>query len=666
MDATTVLSIFMVLMLGIRSDLSVAALGGAGAPSALLGLGMLLWWFWHRLHSGRPEHNWQKWPPVQVALALFMVCVLISFTLASISPLPVLEANGADKALIQMAAFAGIILVAHDGIPTRERFLVLMRRIALFGGIYASLGLLQFVTKRSWVSGFSIPGLTPSGFGGIDVRDGYVRASATAIHSVEYAMVLTMILPVALTLAMRDTSRSAAARWYPALALLLAAGLSVSRSALLGLAAVMLVLFISWRPTERWVAVGAGIVGLLGMAVMMPGMTGTLLGMFDGSDPSITSRTDSYGLAFSFIKEHPLFGRGLGTFLPSYRIVDNQYLGLLVMVGVVGTAAFLMIILCAIGTVLRGRVRCEPSLHRDLGVAMVAMLLGGALLTAFFDSFSFPQACGMLMLAIGLCGAYRTLSTPAAEAQPGMLPRKITQRPLAQAMAKNWYVGVLAAVLVISLAPQINAARGVYWMKFDIVFLLPPGASHDNALRNGSGNIVPYAAMIEREFHDRHDLVELDTNGAPLYGTGTERGQSVYLLNVGGQWQAYFRDPAITVEVVAPTDAEALAMAQQTIDKIQQMAIVPQQELGVVPQSYITTRTNPERPTTYYVDVRTRRGLMALVLLAGAGGIIAAVVANEIRQVIGAKRPGRGNKPKRLRKKKGTTDGHGAGTPADG
>lgn len=635
MDATTVLSIFMALMLGIRSDLSVSALGGAGAPSALLGLGMLLWWMWHRLHSGRPKHDWQRWPPVQVALALFIICVLISFVLASIAPLPVLEANGADKALIQMAAFAGIILVAHDGIPSRDRFIVLMRRIALFGGLYAALGLIQFVTRRSWVSGFTIPGLQPSGFGGIDLRDGFVRASATAIHSVEYAMVLTMILPVALTLALRDTKRSFAARWFPASTLLVAAGLSVSRSALLGLLVVMIVLVLSWRPTERWIAVAAGIVGLAGMWILMPGMAGTLLGMFDGSDPSITSRTDSYGLAFSFIKEHPLFGRGLGTFLPSYRIVDNQYLGLLVMVGIVGTAAFLLIIFCALGTVLSGRARTESSLHRELGIALFAMVLGGALLTAFFDSFSFPQACGMLMLALGLCGAYRTLATPVPD-KPNQeeLVSNAGSHPLGNALRKNWYIALIAAALVLSFAPQINAAKGVYWMKFDVVFLLPPGASDENALRNGSGNIVPYAAMIERQFRGSHDLVELDTNGAPLYGTGTVSGQSVYLPNVGGQWQAYFKDPSITVEVVAPSNEEALSMAQHTVATLQEMAIRPQADIGVKKAGYITTRTNPESPTTYYVDVRTRRGLAGLLLLAGAGGAVAAVIAQELRKAI--------------------------------
>lgn len=408
LDATTVLSIYAALLLGIPSDLAVGTLGGAGAPSSLFGLGMLLWWCWHQIHVNRTAGNPRPANPIRLSFLVFFGCVMASFVVASLSPLPLPEANGADRALLQMAAFAGIVFVAHDGIPAKERFIVLARRIALFGGLYASLGLLQFLTNRSYVDAISIPGLQPSGFGGIDIRGGFVRASATGIHSVEYAMVLTMVLPLALTLALRDTNRPLLSRWFPATALVLASVLSVSRSALIGIAAVMLVLVVSWRPAERriavWVALAAGAM----IYLFVPGMAGTLLGMFGGGDPSITSRTDSYGIAVSFISESPILGRGLGTFLPAYRILDNQYLGLLIEIGFVGTVAFLGVLVTAMATAWRGRSR-EAGLHRDLGPALLAAVVGGSLLTAFFDAFSFPQACGLLMLTCGMCGAYRNL-----------------------------------------------------------------------------------------------------------------------------------------------------------------------------------------------------------------------------------------------------------------
>ena len=73
-----------------------------------------------------------------------------------------------------------------------------------------------------------------------------------------------------------------------------------------------------------------------------PNLFGSIVGLFAGApeDPSITSRTDSFDLPVEFIAPQPLFGRGLGTFLPKYRIFDNQYLVLLVTIGIVGTLAF--------------------------------------------------------------------------------------------------------------------------------------------------------------------------------------------------------------------------------------------------------------------------------------------------------------------------------------
>src|SRR5690606_16851310 len=66
--------------------------------------------------------------------------------------------------------------------------------------------------------------------------------------------------------------------------------------------------------------------GLAGMYVVVPGMAGTILGLFTGGDTSVSSRTDSYGKALEFLSVSPVFGRGSGTFMPSYHIFDNQYL----------------------------------------------------------------------------------------------------------------------------------------------------------------------------------------------------------------------------------------------------------------------------------------------------------------------------------------------------
>ena len=94
------------------------------------------------------------------------------------------------------------------------------------------------------------------------------------------------------------------------------------------------------------------------MIISSPHFVTSVTELFTGApnDPSIESRTQSYALAADFIGRSPWFGRGLGTFLPKYRIFDNEYLLLLVTVGIVGTVAFIALGIVAITIAWRVRL----------------------------------------------------------------------------------------------------------------------------------------------------------------------------------------------------------------------------------------------------------------------------------------------------------------------
>jgi O-antigen ligase len=131
--------------------------------------------------------------------------------------------------------------------------------------------------------------------------------------------------------------------------------------------------------------------------------------MFTQEDASVTSRTDSYDTALSFFSISPLFGRGFGTFLPAYRIVDNQYLLSAIEIGIVGLAALLSLVLIAMIKPLRHRRQWQTQPMRGLGPALFASMLAGGMILAFFDAFAFSQAVGTLFMVIGLCGAYSNI-----------------------------------------------------------------------------------------------------------------------------------------------------------------------------------------------------------------------------------------------------------------
>ncbi len=629
-DGVTVLTVYLAMLLGIPSNLGFGPLGGAGSPASLFGMGMLVWWVWDRVHRPRADIGAQ---PVRIAMLAFCGCVLVSYIEASLSPLPQLDMNGADRSLLRVASFAGVLLVANDGIPNVSRFVVMLRRLVLIATLYACLGLAQFFTRRTLVGAFQIPGLTTGDDYELGTRVDFARAQATATHALEYSSVLAIAVPVAISLAMYDTQRQHRhLRWVSVAVLCLAAVLSVSRSSLVGLALGILVLMPSWRPATRRRAVALGVAGCVAIYVLIPGMVGTIRGMFAGAseDSSIASRTAGFAIVERLFALHPVVGRGLGTFLPSYRILDNQYLDLLVEVGILGLSAYLGLLVCAVATARWRGASDSDSLMSALRSSLCAAVLAGGVLMAFFDSFSFQQASGLLVMMAGFCGAYARLKGRLPTRAPGHRPADpgSNRTTMWQSLVRRWYValGVAVAVAVPSLV-MAQRVQGVYYSDFRVTVLMPPGATSGNPLWTGSDAMVPYAALIQRQVAAHQASSTIETVSAPLYGTGIRDGERIYLPNSGGQWRATFRDPEILVEVVGTTAASVEERSRRAIAEIEQAADLPQSDMGVPPRARITTSVSPPIPSVVYIPVRTGRADLSIVALAVALSVAAALVA---------------------------------------
>ena len=640
-DAATVLSIYLFLLLAIPSDRGIAALGAAGSVSSLFALLMLLWWVWHNVWQLKPN-KFRRMQPVRFMMFVFICCVLVSYVMAALRTLPFIDGNASNMNLINIASFAGVLLVTSDGISDRDRFLVLLRRVSFFGGCYALLGLVQFFTGANLVDSISIPGLSSGGTGGVDTRGGFVRPESTARHALEYAAVLSMILPIALTLAIRETKRAVLSRWFPVAAIFMAAFLSVTRSALLGIVAVLIVLVPTWDRKVRRAAIWAGIAGGVVMYLLVPGLSGTIVGMFSGSDPSVDSRTDSFAVVGGYLNVAPLFGRGLGTMSPDYRIFDNQYIGLLIEIGIIGLVAFLGLIATAMMTTFMRRRGSDP-LIGALGPALCGAVLAGALLCAFFDSFHFPQSVGMLFFMLGLCGAHWNIS---CAVESGLLsPENLGDGPdqrlslgrVGSTLKRRWYVMVLLFALVVPAVQLAKDVPGVYYTKFNIDFQAPAGATKDNALRTEASSTVHYAALIQRMYEGRHPNAPIIPTRAPLFGTGLRDAVAVYLPSAGGQWQTNFNRPTITVEIVKDSAEAVLATADVITEDISAMAPGPQNEIGVWKRSQISTERSPTEPSVTYIGARNKYALAVIgvlgVVVAVSGAIIFDRALRQIRKL---------------------------------
>lgn len=410
-DAVTWVMVYMIFLYAIPSRLVIPALGSAGAPSLVIGLGSFLGWAMYQIGQPRSLSGPFETRPVRKALVAFLICVAISYALAMAGPIDSDEVSPADVAVLSVLSWSGTLLVASDGIPSLSRAGTLAHRLAWVGGLMGLLGVAQFLTNDILIDRIMIPGLRVVEFE-VFQRGGFIRPSGTATHPIEFGIILAMMLPFALHSAYLGRGRNLLTRWFPALVLGVSIALTFSRSAYISVAVAVLILLIGW-PGRRRISFAVGLVVLCAMLfAAVPRLFGTIGSLFRnvGNDPSIASRTDSYDLAFEFIFQSPWFGRGLGTFLPKYRIFDNQYLVLLVSVGVLGTAAVVILFFTGIRASLLAARGDADAGTRDLGLTIAASIAAGAVSLATFDAFAFPMTMGTLFLMLGFAGALYRLT----------------------------------------------------------------------------------------------------------------------------------------------------------------------------------------------------------------------------------------------------------------
>ncbi|MGJ0391047.1 O-antigen ligase family protein [Microbacterium sp. CGR1] len=412
-DSVTWLTLYLVVLLAIPSRFVIGPLGSAGAPSMLMGLVSLVLWLSLLLMRRRSAVR-LRFYPLRWALGIMIFVSGISYALAMSRPINGDEISPADVALLSLLSWAGTLLLAADTIRTRRRVDDLVWRVAMAGGLFALLGLAQVVTEQSITNLISIPGLSEVSSSELTFRNGFVRPNGTATHPIEYGAIVAMILPLALHVALNHTHRSALLRWMPAVAILAVVGLSGSRSAYLCAIVGVVVCMSAWTPVLRRWMIGLAVGGLVVVSLVYPRIMRFITGLFEDpdQDPSITSRTDSFDFAWTFIAQHPLFGRGFGTFLPKHRIFDNQFLVQLVSVGLIGTIALVALGWVAISEmtrVARTTRGSEVMRTRDLTASMSGAIAAGFVSMAFFDAFAFPMTMGTLFLLLGIAGAISRL-----------------------------------------------------------------------------------------------------------------------------------------------------------------------------------------------------------------------------------------------------------------
>jgi O-antigen ligase len=420
-DTVTVLSVFVALLFVIPARWVVPPLGAEGRPANLLAVALFVSWLVCRCS---PRLVVRERQPMRTAAGVLAVAVLITYVTGVGRGLLPIEQRAADRGLLVVAGGLGVALAAADGIRRRARLDALLLAVVVGAGFMSLVGFLQYVAGIDLAPKLGGPPLVLNAdLVTSRVRGDTLRVPGTAGHPIEFGVVATIVLPVALHLALAARTRNARLfHWLVVVLVATAVPFSGSRAGFLGLGAGLVVLFRWWTPRVRR---NGAVLVVLSLAVVreaLPGVLSTMRYLFLnlGADPSVEGRTDDYAIVLDQIRERPWFGRGFGTYIPEvYRVLDNQLLGLLVSVGVVGTAAFVAFFATAVGTTGRTIQRSPHDDVRHLAVSVRASLVVALVSSLTFDSLSFATFTGVTFLLAGVAGALWRLDRDAAADPPG-------------------------------------------------------------------------------------------------------------------------------------------------------------------------------------------------------------------------------------------------------
>ncbi len=410
LDVATVLSIYVVLLLLVPSRLVLPGLGSFGTPANLFALLMLMWfgagWLMRRGFEPLPGIGVPRF-----AVGFLGIAILLSYVALARRGGTGMEVNAGDRGLIQLMAWVSLVLLASS-VRSMDRFEKLLRLIIRCASIAALIGIIEFFLRRDILAWIQIPGMDATAVSlGNMVRGSFTRPHSTAIHPLEFATSLAVILPFAIYQAFHRTDTGKLQRWMPVALISLACLTTVSRTAVIGLAVGLLVLIPTWSSQRRWPTVGLLIVGIGAVKVAIPGLLHTIYEMFStifsGGDSSTNARTGNYTDIFNYASQSPFAGRGFGTFIPSlYRYTDNMYLLGLVEMGAIGVLAILVLYFAMLHCGGSGRRRFTDPRMRELGQSFTASSVVLLVCTATFDTLSFPQVSGLLFMLLGLAGVY--------------------------------------------------------------------------------------------------------------------------------------------------------------------------------------------------------------------------------------------------------------------
>jgi hypothetical protein len=361
--------------------------------------------------SARPS---TKLTAVHLAAGIFFALCCASVALGGHALANLTEISPTVKKLALLASFFSFLFVVASVIRPGE----VPRYAALIVGLAVVTSIAAIVEFRMHYNVFYnlwskvLPVSLPPDFG---VRDNIGRLTVVGptAEPLELATLIAMAFPFALIGLINARDRRPRILYALAAAILIAGGLATERktAVVAPLVGFSVLLFYRPRPILRGLKLAA-----LPMAVLIhfsaPGAIGStvhwlLPGTF-GSVNTTSDRVARYDAIRPDVMSHLLIGRGFQSYDPlKYRILDNEFLDLLIGVGVIGLLAYVAIYWVILRSAHR-IARSDDPRRASLGMACAASVATTLVANALFDTLAFPHVPYLLFFIAAMVVALQS------------------------------------------------------------------------------------------------------------------------------------------------------------------------------------------------------------------------------------------------------------------
>jgi hypothetical protein len=336
---------------------------------------------------------------IHVALGVFLAIACVSVVLHTTELNHDLLLDQSIKRLVLLSSYAAMFVIVASVVRRSEvrAFLLLMLGLS----VVCAIGILwensfHFNVFYTWSAKvlpgiFKVPVIDTSGFDDTGRR----LTIGPAELGLETVGMLAMALPIAIVGIMHAEERRSRVLYGLSVCLIVAAAFCTYRkSALVAPVTVMLAIAF-FRRREMMRLAPLGLVLLVMVHFLAPGAIGGVTSQLTGgrlsTDNTTTHRTAGYDAVRPLVWDHVAFGQGYGSYdAYANHILDSQILTAVIETGVLGAAAYVIMILSVVSAA-RPYIRSREKERAPPALIAAAAAIGLLCVSTLYDVMVFPH-----------------------------------------------------------------------------------------------------------------------------------------------------------------------------------------------------------------------------------------------------------------------------------